>query len=347
MKFLVLIYVLFTSAVFGQEAADYYDRPIHELQEKLWVQDTVLSHTGGFPQCYHEMQDWARKNKANLQFKSITSVDSSGVVQLIIRSDCRDLRSKGPVLEYYMTMTAKTDSVRIEFWNINPKSKDCGALFRRSLKKEIAEFIATFMDSAKYVHVPYKGFGDPQSKPERKTDRITRTDHFTDSIFGIVRTDSIAQQRAKDSIASIPVEADVEPDEPDKNIAAAQMAADSVAAIVEKDSAALRPIEVSIFKGQLSCRGKIDVAARIECLQFLISHKLRSAPDVLRYLTSLQKYCNDKCEMIRTARATLPDEDKFRAVGAYRHAQDDCTKVQGLSERITLSKEEYGSLNSK
>jgi len=25
-------------------------------------------------------------------------------------------------------------------------------------------------------------------------------------------------------------------------------------------------------------------------------------------------------------------------VGAYRHAQDDCTKVQGLSERITLSK---------
>ena len=335
------------SAVFGQDAVDYYDRPVHELQEKIWVQDTVLTHTGGFPQCYHEMQQWANKNKSKLQFKSITAVDSLGVVQLILRSDCRDLRSKGPVLEYNMVLTARTDSAKIEFWNIEPKSKECGALYRKSLKKEIADLILNFVDSTKYTHVPYKGFGDPQSQVQQKGDQVVKSDHVMDSIFGIVRKDSIAQQRVKDSIASLPVQEDVRPEPAPKNLAAAQMTADSIAAIVEADSTALHPIEMGIFKGQLTCRGKIDVDQRLECLQFLLSRKQRSAPDVLRYLTSLQKYCNDKCEMIMAARATLPDDQKFRAVASYRHARDDCKKVQGLSARISLSKEECGSLNSK
>jgi hypothetical protein len=340
MRFHALIYFSLTSAVFGQDAVDYYDRPVHELQEKIWVQDTVLAHTGGFPQCYHEMQQWANKNRSKLQFKSITAVDSLGVVQLILCSDCRDLRSKGPLLEYNMVLTARTDSLKIEFWNIEPKSRECGALYRKSLKKEIADVILDFVDSTKYTHVPYRGFGDPQSHVQRKVNQAAQPDHVIDSIFGIVGRDSIQQQRAKDSLASLPVQDSVQAGTPVKNLAAAQMTADSIAAIVDADSTALHPMETIIFKGQLTCRGKIDVDKRVECLQFLLSNKLRPARDALRYLTALEKYCVDKCDMIRAARATLPDEEKFRAVACLRHAQDDCNKVQGLSARISLSKEE-------
>jgi hypothetical protein len=343
MRILVLICFSLLSAAFGQDASDYYNKPVHELQEKIWVQNTALAHTGGFVQCYDEIRQWANKNRGKLQFKSVTSVDSSGIVQLILHSDCRGLRSKGPVLEYYMVLNARTDSVKIEFWNIEPKSKECGALYRKSLKKEIADLISVFVDSAKYTHIPYKGFGDPQSQVQHKPDQVAKSDNITDSIFGIIKRDSIAQQRAKDSIASIQAQEDVQTEAPVKNLAAAQMAADSMVALVEADSMALHPVEMEIFKGQLTCRGKIDVCKRVDCLQFLLSNKLRSPTDVQKYLISLQKYCNDKCEMIMAARATLPDEDKYLAMAAFRRAREDCAKVQGLSVRILLSKEYSGS----
>lgn len=328
------------STALGQDAVDYYDRPVHELQEKIWVQDTVMTHKGGFPQCYDEVRQWANKNKGKLQFKSITPIDSSGLVQLILRSDCRDLRTKGPLLEYNMVLTAKTDSIRVEFWNIDPKSKECGALYRKSLKKEIADLISDFMDSTKYTHIPNRGFGESQTLVQPPKKQSAKSDHVTDSIFGMIERDSIAKQRAKDSLASISEENKDLTGPQVKNFAAAQMAADSTAAVVEADSTALHPVEMDIFKGQLKCSGKIDVGKRVDCLWFLLSNKLRSPADVIKYLALLQKYCNDKCEMIRVARMTLPDEDKFRAAAAFRRAREDCANVQGLSVRILLSKEE-------
>jgi hypothetical protein len=347
MKFHAVVYLSLFATVAAQDAADYYDRNVQELQEKINVQDTVLGHIGGFPQCYHEMQDWADKKRREAPFKSVTAIDSTGVVQLILRSDCRGLRSTGAMLEYYMALTSNTDSVKIEFWNINPKSKECGALFRLSLEKEIADLVSSFIDSIKYTHIPNRGFGESQVQRTRKIDLLIKPDRVTDSIFEAVRNDSIAKQRVKDSIAAIPVEPGDRNEEPARNLAAAQMAADSLLAIMENDSITLRPMEPALFKGQLTCKGKIDVPVRIECLQFLLTKKLRSAVDVLKYLTALQKYCLDKAELLKVVRLTLPDEDKYKAMKAYRRALEDCTKVQGLSERISLSKEECGALNYK
>jgi hypothetical protein len=347
MKIQALLCLSFVGIACGQEAADYYDRNVHELQEKIYVQDTVLGHAGGFSQCYHEMQNWADKKRREAPFKSVTAIDSIGVVQLIIRTDCRGLRSTGAVLEYYMALTANTDSVRVEFWNINPKSKECGALFRISLEKEIADLVSAFIDSTRYTHIPNRGFGESLVLAPRKTDVLGKTDHVTDSLFDIVKKDSIEKQRLKDSLATLYAKEEVRTEEPVRNLAAAQMAADSLLALVENDSITLRPMEPVLFKGQLTCKGKIDVPVRIECLQFLLIKKLRSAADVLKYLTALQKYCVDKAEMIKAVRLTLADEDKYKAMLTYRHALEDCTKVQGLSERISLSKEECGSLNFK
>lgn len=59
-----------------------------------------------------------------------------------------------------------------------------------------------------------------------------------------------------------------------------------------------------------------------------------------KYLIILQKWCLDRAEWIRAIRATMPDEDKYRAVGAFHHAQADCAAIQALIDRLTFSREQ-------
>jgi hypothetical protein len=196
-------------------------------------------------------------------------------------------------------------------------------------------------NAADYEKKPVQELKEKPSQSQRKTNRVVSSDPSADSIFQAVEQDKLAKQRASESQASGSTQEEDKAGE--KNLAAAHMVADSLAALVDADSAALHPAEPGIFKGLVKCKGKIDVVQRVECLQYLIAHKKQSAPEVLAYLTSLHKYCTDKCEMIRAARVILPDEEKFKAMTAYRRAQDDCAKVQGLISRISLAKEVSGS----
>ena len=198
-------------------------------------------------------------------------------------------------------------------------------------------------NASDYENKPVRELQEKPSQARHKADRVAVQDHATDSLFQAIEQDSIARQREKDSLASVSAQTQETKTETAKNLAAAHMAADSMASLVEADSGALHPVETGFFRGLLKCSGKIDVDKRVECLEYCIKHKQRSAKDMLDYLALLQKYCTDKCEMIRDARAILPDEQKFKAMAAFRHAQEDCAKVQDITTRIPLNKEVSGS----
>ena len=161
-----------------------------------------------------------------------------------------------------------------------------------------------------------------------------------DSVFAMIRADSL---RTVDSIALIAkkhaaedLAAKNKPVAPPANLAAAHFKADSCAVVVEADSIALRRVESGFFRGQINLKGKIDVDTRLQCIDFLLLHKLRSSTEVLRYLTILQKWNLDRMYWIYFTRATLPDEDKYKAVAVYRHAQEQCVKTQSMIDKITL-----------
>jgi hypothetical protein len=347
MKFIVF-FILIGTAV-GQEASDYYNRPVQELQEKIYVQDTILPHRGGWPQCYDAMMQLAhRKKEKDPRFKSIAIFDSESVVQVTLHADCRALRSTGAVLDYYVALTARTNSVKVEFWNIYPKSKECDAGFRISLIKEIADSISNFCDSTKYTHVPYRGYGDPHAQPQLPAVAGVHVDSVTDRLFAALIADSI---RKADSIAHETVRAD--------SIAKAELAArsnievviidtgaiqkeiDSTAKVVSADSVIVHRRDLVMFKGQamVSCRGKINVDDRLDCLDSLLAHKLRTAPDALQYLSMLLKFCTDKCDMFKAEVPIVPDDLKYRAVAAFHRAQETCAKVQNMQARVPLSRE--------
>jgi hypothetical protein len=342
MKF--FIYIFLASWVFGQEASDYYDRPVHELQEKIFVKDTVLIHRGGMPQCYNAMQQILdNKKHRNPKFKSVWA--DSGVVQAILHSDCQTLRASGALMEYYVGLTCHSQSLKIEFWNIDPKQRSCDSLFRISMIKEIAETLSNFCDSTKYSHKPYMGFGDPLARTPQKIAPVSsHLDTVTERMFASMRADSIRQA---DSVARAIVRADslakADSEKPKIEVVitdsgAVQRDVDSISKLVSLDSITIHRRDPVIFKGQtaVSFKGKIDIDTRLECLQFLLDHKLRTSSDVAAYVILLQKYCNDKADMIRTEIPIVPDWLKYRAAAAFHHAQDVAAKVQEFQTRPIL-----------
>jgi hypothetical protein len=340
---LIMICVLIVNAPLCQEASDYYGRHVQELQEKIWVKDTILTHVGGFTQSYYESQGWAFKNK-DPHIKSVISVDSLGTVQIALHSDCRVLRASGSVIDYYMALTSHSTSMKIEFWNIDPKSKDCDALFRQSLLNKVIDLLSDFSDSTKYVHVPCKGFVQTQIHPLLPIAYIQSMDSI-DKLFAKVKADSARTtdsiNHREDSITTANV-ASRQIEIVLLDTVAVQRVVDSLSRIFDADSIAIRHCDLVMFKGQpsISCHGKIDIDTRLQCLKFLLDNKLRTILDVQKYLTLLQKYCNDKADMIRAVIPIVSDNLKYKAVAVYHHAQDSSAKVQNFGSKIVLSEKQ-------
>jgi hypothetical protein len=342
LKLYSLIFICIVLNIFGQEASDYYNRPVQEVMEKIpgQVQDTSLMHSGGFLQTYNEIQDWAADKKTeDAHFKSVTSFDSLGTVQLIMHSDCLGLKSNGPNFDYYMTLTAFSKSIKIEFWNIDYKKKDCDKGFRKSLEIEVVNLIRNFVDSTLYIHKPCRGL---------QVKHIVQHELFIDSsiqdydsIFECVKKDSIIQY-SKDSLNAILSAIKVEPTEAPKiNIDSANKVLDSLERVVDADSVSLYHEELSFFKTghttQISCKGKIEIGVRLECVDFLLSKKLRSPAEISKYLIILYKFCIDKSHEIQAVIVTWPDEQKWKAVSVYHRAQEVCgvisQKQKDLNEK--------------
>ena len=304
---LFIIFTCLALNVFSQEASDYYNRPLQELLEKIpgQVQDTILIHSGGFLQGYYTIQQWAYEKRDD-HLKSVCHYDSAGIVQLILHSDCQAQKANGPIFEYYMALTSFSKSIKIEFWNINPKLKDCDKLYRKSLESEIINLIHGFVDSTQYIHKPCTGYS-----PKIKAIRITLdTSHKDiDSIFDCVIKDSIAQH-IKDSISEIKNTAPITVEPQKINTDSANRVLDSLERVVDADSVSLYHEELSFFKSQSSCKGK-EIGTRLECVDFLSAKKLRPLPDVSKYLTVLYRFYADKSNMIKTEVA-LCDEDPAR-----------------------------------
>ena len=339
-KFYMALCIFFSllGSLLAQEASDYYGRHIQELQEKIWVKDTVLTHVGGYPQCFNEIYQWSYK-QTDPRFKSVASVDSVGVVQMILHSDCQKLRTSGPVRDYYMALTSRSKSLRIEFWNIDPKSKDCDAGFRKSLIKELSDLITSFIDSTKYVHVPCKGLVIEHAVIVRHD---THLDAVTDKMFAAIKADSI---RRADSIAHAPFVSDslvkvtmaARPKiEVVVDTVIAQREIDSISRVINADSVLIHRRDLVMFRGQpmISCQGKINIPIRLECIDFLVAHKLRSNKDVLQYLNILQKYCNDRMSLIQIELPIVPDELKYKAVATLHHCQEISGEVQSAVGKI-------------
>ena len=341
MKTILAVIALFAT-VFSQEASDYYGRPVQEIQEKIWVIDTILTHTGGFNQSYYESQNWAFKNKDS-HFKSIVPSDSLGIVLITLHSDCRTLRTAGPVLDYYMAITSHSTSLKIEFWNIEPKSKDCDKIFRQSLIKGVIDLLAGFSDSMQYIHVPCKGFVQAQQSKVLSFNSSQSSDSL-DKLFAQIAIDSVrvvdsitrkANAIASEKLAARQIEVII------IDTITAQRDVDSISRLVDADSILIRHKDIVMFKGQptVSSHGKIDVDTRIQCLGFLLQNKLRPISDVQNYLILLQKYCNDKADMIRAMIPLVPDSLKYKCAAVYHHVQTISTKVQEFASKIVLSKE--------
>lgn len=339
-KFYMTSCVFFSllGTLLAQEASDYYGRHVQELQEKIWVKDTVLTHVGGYPQCFNEIYQWSYK-QTDPRFKSLVSVDSTGVVQMILHSDCQTIRSFGPVRDYYMALTSRSKSLRIEFWNIDPKAKDCDAGFRKSIIKGLTDLISSFGDSTKYVHVPCKGLVIEHAVIVRHD---THLDSVTDRLFAAVKADSV---RRADSIAHAPFVADslvkvmmaARPKiEVVIDTVVTQRVVDSISKVIDADSVSIHRKDLVMFKGQpmISCRGKINIPIRLECLDFLVAHKLRTNKDVLQYLNVLQKYCNDRMNLIQAELPIVPDDLKYKAVATLHHCQEVSGEIQNAVGKI-------------
>jgi hypothetical protein len=327
-----IFFMCFMLNIFGQEASDYYNRPLQELLEKIpgQVQDTTLVHSGGLLQSYYTLQQWAYEKRDD-HLKSVCHYDSICSVQLILHSDCQAQKANGPVFEYYMALTSFSKSIKIEFWNINPKLKDCDKLYRKSLESEVINLIRSFVDSTQYIHKPCTGYSP------KKIIRISiDTSHKDiDSIFDCVIKDSIAQH-IKDSINEIKNVAPIPIESQKINLDSANKIFDSLSTTVDADSVILYRAEPIFFKKQISCKGSIDIDTRLQCVGFFLTNKLRSSEEMSKYLMALQKFCVDKCEMIKVLRLILPDEQKYKAVATFHKIQNDCKHIEDLVYQIAV-----------
>lgn len=337
-KYIVLFFFLVMESA-AQDSSDYYNKPVHELREKSGIcWDTMVIHKAGFKQCYREISRWVTENRNKYDFLSVAFDKDSGAVQITLLSDCRALRT-GPVSEYYMILTSRTDSLRITFENIRPHSKECRAGLRNLMKTEVANKVSNLPDSvwwdANMGH-PYRGLGYPEGlevKPnlDSATDRLfaaMKADsiRLADSIAHLfARDDSIAKA---DSIARLKIEAAID-------TVAIRKEIDSISAVVNVDSVTVYRHDLVMFKNQPILHDKnLSNETRLDCLEFLLSHKARSASAVTEYLTSLKKYCGDKQSLYYAVRKTIAEKDKYACTLNFKISQNDCTRVQTLLDRL-------------
>jgi hypothetical protein len=110
---------------------------------------------------------------------------------------------------------------------------------------------------------------------------------------------------------------------------------DSISAVVNADSVTIRRQDLVMFKNQPILRDKqLTNETRLDCLEFLLAHKVRSAAAVTEYLISLKKYCNDKQSFYYAIRKTLAEKDKYECTLNFKTSQNDCTRAQKLLDRL-------------
>ena len=108
---------------------------------------------------------------------------------------------------------------------------------------------------------------------------------------------------------------------------------DSIGVIVDRDSILELSAATVFYKKQLTCK-KYQLDTRLECLEFLLTNKLRTKAQATAYLVVLKRYCDGRQAMYYAARRTVPDNQKHLAVAYMRKAQDDCGRVQVMIERL-------------
>jgi hypothetical protein len=155
-----------------------------------------------------------------------------------------------------------------------------------------------------------------------------------DSLWAVVRADSItaaATSRAMQIADTRPApSAEPQPEPPSERN---RYLVDSIGVIVDRDSILELSAATVFYKKQLTCK-KYQLDTRLECLEFLLTNKLRTKAQATAYLVVLKRYCDGRQAMYYAARRTVPDNQKHLAVAYMRKAQDDCGRVQVMIERL-------------
>jgi hypothetical protein len=319
MKSVMIIFMLaLVNLSSGQVASDYYNKPHQQELFASVSQESTFVHKAGFLACFNSVYNWANKNRNKYGFLSVTSNDSLGIVQVTSTFDCQTLVSNnhpGTLSTCNLILTSCTNALKIAYADL--KSRDCAALWRISIQKELVHMIAAIPDSVATV-----------ARPAPHISRGLVITRGIDSIFAKIKEDSIAQARA-DSIAAIP-KVVIRDTEPIVNLAAACIATDSISLIVERDSIAENKQAAVIFKGQLNLKVDVSLDTKLECLTFLCAHKLRTTDQVETYLVCLKKLYDDKRLLYYAARETVPENKRYLCVLYYKKMQKECSKVQNM-----------------
>jgi hypothetical protein len=330
MKVIILLFMLSIGClVHGQVASDYYNKPNQELYASV-SQESTFVHKAGVLPCFKSVVQWAYKNREKYNFLSVAHIDSFGIVRITSRIDCQSLVSNvrpGAVTDCNLILTSCTNSLKIGFADL--KSRDCGYLWRVSISKELVRLVSTLPDSIATVvsKAPHMSRGVDCSKS-------------IDSIFEAIKLDSI---RVADSVASATKSVSVpDTDTTTVNLAAPQMALDSIILLVSVDSVEERKQASVIFKRQLNLNDKkLSFETKIACLEFLIARKLRPLDLMERYLVVLKKLCSDKQAMYWAARVVVLPEQKYKCFRYLKCAQEECGTVQRLIDKIAFDREAY------
>ena len=319
MRIQILVFFL-VSLVSAQVASDYYNKPQQELFASV-SQESTYVHKAGFTPCYKMVRQWAYENRDKYDFLSVASLDSLGIVRVTSSIDCQNLfgsKKLGVVAECNLILTSCSGSLKIGFADI--KHKECGALWRGSITKELISRIAVLPDSV--------------ATPIVAVAHVNRGVDYTssvDSIFEAIHKDSLAQARkVLDSLASVAkvVVAKTTTDSSQEGLSGAQRVADSLQVSVSVDSSAELEQARRIFKSQLTFKGKVSLSTRLECLDFLLAHKLRSPDQAKAYLVTLHQLYSDKQALYYAARVTVLDDQKYLCVLYYKKAMEDCGRIQ-------------------
>lgn len=343
MKCTFLVFVFLTVEAFSQEPSDYYNKPVREqeVRERIGIcWDTTVIHKSGFKQCYREVSHWIDKNRDKYGFLSVAFNKDSGVVQITLLSDCRALRAQ-KVTDYYLVLISHSNSFTTSFENIQPSSKACRATFRNSIKTEIIHTILNLPDSVWYAgHLPNLGYqvDAPSNAPQPHGDSTIAR------VFEAMKADSIRvtnlikhKTAVADSIAQ--AEAIARKSEAPLDTISIQKEIDSIYSIVEIDSGDIHKRDIVIFKKQPTVLEdtNISVGTHVECLEFLLAKKLRKASAGLDYLTALKKYCSEKQSYYYVLRKIANEKDKFVYSNYFKICQSECTRVQALMDKLSVT----------
>jgi len=311
----------------GQVASDYYNKPSQELYESV-SQESTFVHRAGFLPCFKSVLQWARRNRDKYNLLSVTSTDSLGMVRVTSTIDCQPLfgsRRAGAITECNLILTSCTNSLKIGFADL--KSKDCGALWRVSIEKELVHAISLLPDSV-------------ASPAVSATIHVVRGLGYTkgiDSIFDAIRADSIARSdsifhaHVVDSIAALSRKDNDLDSAANAQIETRRAQTDSISAVVQKDSVDEQKRAATIFEGQPVLKGKnVTTEAKLDCLVFFLSNRLRTKEQVKAYLQSLEKLCSDEMCLYFTARNVVSPDQKYLCMLYYKKMQSDYGKVQAM-----------------